>query len=217
MNPVVIALDGDTGDTGILERHQGLDGSGKGPGQDLPRVKQVAANQHKIDLFIQRIFYNARQASKEIFVTLFFPRRVAVGFAQVDVGCMDKTNGHIVSIMLLARIIHELHSYICKSLRGAAVICVPQIPDNAANGRIRLARRVNFFCHDRVEAAKRMAASFSLRNSLHQLTVCCYKFRLFDERGLAFSGNEATSYLKAVRSVISQAIQRKGVKIIMLA
>jgi len=45
----------------------------------------------------------------------------------------------------LARIFHEFEAFICKAFRDAAVLMLPQIPDNAANGRLELARRVKTF------------------------------------------------------------------------
>jgi len=38
-----------------------------------------------------------------------------------------------------------MHSFICKALRGAAVLFVPQAPDNAANERMHFAQRVKIF------------------------------------------------------------------------
>ena len=70
MNPVVIPLDGDAGDTGILERLQGFDGSGEGLRQDLTDVKQVAADQDSIDWLADRIPDDTGQARKEIGIAL---------------------------------------------------------------------------------------------------------------------------------------------------
>ena len=40
---------------------------------------------------------------------------------------------------------HEFESFIGKAFRGAVVLMLPQVPDNAANGRLGLARRVKSF------------------------------------------------------------------------
>jgi hypothetical protein len=46
----------------------------------------------------------------------------------------------------LARIFHELEAFIGKAFRGAAVLMLPQAPDNAANGHLGLARKgENFY------------------------------------------------------------------------
>jgi len=37
----------------------------------------------------------------------------------------------------LSRIFHAPDEFSCKALRGAAVVFLLQVPDNAANGRIR--------------------------------------------------------------------------------
>ena len=45
----------------------------------------------------------------------------------------------------LTRIFHEFEAFICKAFRDVAVLMLPQVPDNAANGRLRLAHRVKTF------------------------------------------------------------------------
>jgi hypothetical protein len=45
----------------------------------------------------------------------------------------------------LTRIFHELQALIGKAFRAAVVLRVPIGPDNAANARLRLARRVEIF------------------------------------------------------------------------
>ena len=54
----------------------------------------------------------------------------------------DDTNFHG---NCLTRILHEFESFICKAFRDAVVLMLPQVPDNEANGRLGLARRVKTF------------------------------------------------------------------------
>ena len=42
-------------------------------------------------------------------------------------------------------IFHEFESFFCKAFRGAAVLMLPQAPDNAGNGLLGLTRRVKIF------------------------------------------------------------------------
>lgn len=82
----MVPLYGNTWDTGILQGLQGFDGAGKGTGQDLAGVKQVASNQDKIYLLGDGVGHNAAQHTEEVFVAFRFTGRGAVGFAEVDVG-----------------------------------------------------------------------------------------------------------------------------------
>jgi len=45
----------------------------------------------------------------------------------------------------ITRIFHEFEAFICKAFSDAAVLMLPQVPDNAANGRLELARRLKTF------------------------------------------------------------------------
>jgi len=50
-----------------------------------------------------------------------------------------------LSMRELTRIFHECEAFICKAFKGAAVVRLLQALDNAANGRLALARRVKIF------------------------------------------------------------------------
>jgi len=90
VNPVVIPFHGNAGDSGVFQRLQGLDGAGKGTGEDLAGVEEVTGNQDEIDLFGDSVCHDAAKHTKEIFIALGFIGSGAVGFAEVDVGGMEK-------------------------------------------------------------------------------------------------------------------------------
>lgn len=92
MNPVVVPLDGDAGDTGVFQRLQGFDGAGKGAGEDLAGMEQVAGDEDEIDFFGNCISNDAAEHTKEVFIALGFIGRSAVGLAEMDVSGMDKAS-----------------------------------------------------------------------------------------------------------------------------
>jgi hypothetical protein len=90
--------------------------------------------------------------------------------------CLHATSlRHDFNFVSLARIFHELHSFICKAFRGAAVLGVPQAPDNAANGRMRLAQRVNIFEHCFTGSlSTKCTSKFLRRISINPLILCIF-------------------------------------------
>jgi len=96
VNPVVVPLDGDAGDRGVLQRLQGFDGAGKGAREDLAGVEQVTADQDEIDLFGNGIGNDAAEHTKEVFVALGFIGSGAVCFAEVDVGGVEEFDSHML-------------------------------------------------------------------------------------------------------------------------
>jgi hypothetical protein len=94
MNPVVVTLHGDAGDSDVLQGLQGFDGAGKGAGQDLAGVEQVTADQDEIDLFGDGVGNNAAEHTEKVFVALGFTGRGAVCFAEMDVGGVEEFYFH---------------------------------------------------------------------------------------------------------------------------
>src|SRR5450631_2240944 len=90
MDPVVVAFDGNAGDSGVLQGLQGFDGAGKGTGKNLAGVEQVATDQNEIDLFGDGVRNDAAEHTEEIFVSFVFIGRGTVCFAEVDVGGVEE-------------------------------------------------------------------------------------------------------------------------------
>lgn len=86
----MIAFHGDTWDFCILQWLKGFNSASKGAGEDLAGVEQVAGNQDKIYLFGDGIRHNAAKHAKEVLVPFGFTGRGAVGFAEVDIGSVEK-------------------------------------------------------------------------------------------------------------------------------
>jgi len=97
MNPVVVTFHGNTGDTGILQGLEGLDCTGKGTGEYLAGVEQVACYKDEINLLGNGIRHNTAKHTEKIFVSFGFTDRGAVCFAEVDVGGVDKSNNCLTS------------------------------------------------------------------------------------------------------------------------
>ena len=72
MNPVVISFHGDTRDAGIFQWLQGFNSTGKGTGEDLAGVEQIAGNQDKVNLLSDGIGHNAAEHTEKIFVAFGF-------------------------------------------------------------------------------------------------------------------------------------------------
>ena len=88
----MVSLYGDAWDAGVLQGLKGLDCAGEGAGEDLAGVEQVAGDKEEIDLFSNGICDNAAEYTKEVFVAFGFAGRGAVGFAEVNVGGVEKFN-----------------------------------------------------------------------------------------------------------------------------
>ena len=94
MNPIVVTFNSNAGDTGFLEWLQDFYGASKGEGKDLASVEQVASNQNEIDLLPDCGDNDVAKHAEEVFVTYGFTGRGAVGFAEVDIGGVNKANNH---------------------------------------------------------------------------------------------------------------------------
>ncbi len=84
VNPVVVSFHGDAGDAGVLQRLEDFDGAGKGAGEDLAGVEEVAGDEDKIDLFADGIGNDAGECAEEVLVALVLSGDSTVGFAEVD-------------------------------------------------------------------------------------------------------------------------------------
>jgi hypothetical protein len=96
MNPVVIALNGNAGDIGILQGLECFNGTGEGAGQDLTSVEQVTGNQDKIYLLGNGVGHNAAQHAEEVFVAFDFTGRGAVSFTEMDVSGVEEIHRSII-------------------------------------------------------------------------------------------------------------------------
>ena len=82
-------FDGDAGNFRILERLQDFDGFSEGFWKNLPGVEQVTTDQNTIDLFVDGFSNDSGQAGEKVGVAFDFPCRVAVSFAEKDIGGAD--------------------------------------------------------------------------------------------------------------------------------
>lgn len=94
VDPIVVPFHGDAGYAGVFQRLQGLNGPGKGTGEDLASVEEVAGDEDKIHLLGNGIRHNSAEHAEEVFVAFSLAGGGAIGFAEVDVGGVEKSKYH---------------------------------------------------------------------------------------------------------------------------
>jgi len=121
MNPVVVTLHGNAGDSGVFKWLEGFDGAGKSAGEDLAGMEEVTGDQDKIDLFGNGVSYNAAEHVEKVFVAFSFISSSAVGFAEMDVGGVNegKDRAPPKPGFLLPSVRVPVGTFFCGTTRGS--------------------------------------------------------------------------------------------------